>query len=314
MVPFGRWTLAVVALSLCPALGLAAPAGPAAPAQDNTLSPVERLHQALEKPISIKFDNMTLAAAIDALRKQTNIKIILDSQTIAQTLGYAPEQSPPCGAIELKDVKARTALRTVLAPYNLGYIRYGDALLVTTEDMAMMRLLKQQVTIDIDKGDVAGALEQIAHDTGVNIILDKKHADKQAQTPLPPLHMEDVELATAVRLLAVMAGLKPVRVGNVLFITSKDNAKDMMQDPDIAQPNQGARADQLQLQQQLQFQFANQAVIGNLGGLGGLAPGTTITLPVVPPNVQPAVQPAAAPKDDAPAPGADKPKDSPPPM
>ncbi len=52
------------------------------------------------------------------------------------------------------------------------------------------------------------------------------------------LHLEDVPLETAVRLLSEMAGLKPVRVGNVLFVTSKDNAAELRQDPDLSQPPQ----------------------------------------------------------------------------
>ena len=79
-------------------------------------------------------------------------------------------------------------------------------------------------------------------------------AEKQAQTKVT-LRLEDVPLETAVRLLAEMANLKPVRVGNVLFITGKDNAREMMQDPDIAQPNPAVRAEQLQQLQQLQIQL-----------------------------------------------------------
>ena len=125
------------------------------------------------------------------------------------------------------------------------------------------------------------------------------------------LRLEDVPLETAVRLLSEMAGLKPVRVGNTLFVTSKDNAKEMSQDPDIAQPNPARTAEIQQLQQQLQLQLGAQAQLGGIGIPGG-APAALgpITLPNVPPAVPPAV---AAPKDDKDAPEAkpadDKPKD-----
>src|SRR5438067_1399862 len=52
------------------------------------------------------------------------------------------------------------------------------------------------------------------------------------------LQMEDVPLETAVRLLSEMAGLKPVRVGNVLFVTTKANATEMRADPELTQPFQ----------------------------------------------------------------------------
>jgi hypothetical protein len=48
--------------------------------------------------------------------------------------------------------------------------------------------------------------------------------------------MEDVPLETAVRLVAEMAGLKPVKVGNVLFVTTKTLANEMRNDPDLNQP------------------------------------------------------------------------------
>ena len=142
--------------------------------------------------------------------------------------------------MDLKDVKARNVLRTLLSPYSLDYVAIGDTIIVTTEDMAMTRQLRQRISVDMDKVDFAAALKQISRETAANLILDR--AEKQAQTKVT-LRLEDVPLETAVRLLAEMAGLKPVRVGNVLFITGKDNAKEMMQDPDIAQPNPAVRAD-----------------------------------------------------------------------
>ena len=122
------------------------------------------------------------------------------------------------------------------------------------------------------------------------------------------LRLEDVPLETAVRLLSEMAGLKPVRVGNTLFVTSKDNAKEMSQDPDIAQPNPARTAEIQQLQQQLQLQLGAQAQLGGIGIPGG-APAALgpITLPNVPPAVPPAV---AAPKDDTPAPAPSRPTTS----
>src|SRR6202035_3498509 len=87
---------------------------------------------------------------------------------------------------------------------------------------------------DLDKIAFGAALRQIAHETGVNLVLDGR-VEKEASAKVS-LQMEDVPLETAVRLLAEMAGLKPVRVGNVLFVTGKANATEMRADPDLAQP------------------------------------------------------------------------------
>ena len=45
--------------------------------------------------------------------------------------------------------------------------------------------------------------------------------------------MEDVPLETAVRLIAEMVNLKPVGVGNTLFVTTKANANELRNDPDL---------------------------------------------------------------------------------
>ena len=316
MLPICRRVLAagaVLALALPTAPAPAAPSAPAAPDKDNALSPIEKVRQELDKPITIKLDNQTLSAALDQLRKTTKINIVVDSLTIQQQLGFLPEQSPLAGPIDLKEVKVRTALRTILAPFALDYVAIGDMVVVTTEDMAVTRQLRQRISVDMDKVEFAAALKQISRDTAANLILDSRVA-KQAETKVT-LHLEDVPLETAVRLLSEMAGLKPVRVGNVLFVTSKDNANEMRQDPDISQPNPAARAEQLQQLQQLQLQLGAQAP-----GLGGPAGGAALG-PITVPNVPPAVPPAVdLPKDDKPAPdakpGEDKPKeqkDAPPP-
>ena len=307
MVPLCWRTLAagaVLAVAFSAAPLPAAPAAPDKDSKDKTLNSVEKLRQQLDKPITIKLENMTLAAAVEQLRKQTKLNIVLDSLTIQQQLGIAPEQTPLTGPVDLKDVKVRTALRTLLSPYTLDYVPIGDTIVVTTEDMAMTRQLRQRISVDLDKAEFAAALKQIAHETATNLILDARF-EKQAQAKVT-LRLEDVPMETVVRLLAEMAGLKPVRVGNALFVTSKENAAEMRQDPDLAQPNPGANAQQLQQLQQLQIQLGNANGLGGLGGVAGPAALAPITLPAVPPAV-------TAPKDDVPAPdakpGDDKPKE-----
>src|SRR5207247_440436 len=96
------------------------------------------------------------------------------------------------------------------------------SVLVTTEEMADARQMGQLVSVNLDKVELAAALKQIARDTAVNIALDPR-AEKEA-TAKVSLQAEDVPLETAVRLMAEMAGLKPVRAGNALFVTKKDVA------------------------------------------------------------------------------------------
>ena len=232
LVPLGRSALILAAvLFSAPAVALAAPA-------DNTTPEAPRggdkVRKALLHPITLKLENKSLSAAIDALKDAAKMNIVLDSAAIQQ-LGYTPDMSQPI-SIDLKDAPVRTVLREILDPFGLTYVVIDNALIVTTEDMAMMRQMRQHVTVDMDKVDLGSALRQVARDAGVNVLVDSR-VEKDADAKVT-LHLEDVPLETAVRLLAEMANLKLVRIGNVLFVTSKDNANELRQDPDLNQPPQ----------------------------------------------------------------------------
>src|SRR5262249_43175860 len=152
---------------------------------------------------------------------QTKINFVLDRFSIAQS-GIDPEQSPV--SLKLHNVKRRTALRMMLNQYNLGYAIVGEAVIITTDDMAVQRQLKQRVSVDFDKGQLGG-------ETATNLMVDAKLA-KEAQAAVT-LQLDDVPLETAVRLLCEMAGVKPVRVGNVLYVTNKANAADLRAEADL---------------------------------------------------------------------------------
>src|SRR5262249_13800110 len=80
----------------------------------------------------------------------------------------------------------------------------------------------------VDGQQMVQAIKKLAAETGTNLLIDTR-VMKEAQTAVT-LQLEDVPLETAVRLMAEMVGLKPVRVGNVLFVTSKATAQEMRQD------------------------------------------------------------------------------------
>jgi hypothetical protein len=244
------------------------PAAPAAP--EKAGSPIDKLHAALEKTITLKIERQPLSVAVDMLREKSKINFVLDSLTIQQMLGFTPDQPPSPVEANLKDVKVRTALRTILSPYSLSFACIGDTVVITTEDMAMLRQMRQRVNLDLSKVEFAAALKSLSRDTATNLILDTR-VEKEAKAPVS-IQLEDVPLETAVRLLAEMAGLKPVRVGNVLFVTKKETANEMRADPDLQQPNQ-----------------PGQPGIAVPGGFapGGLAPNpppliTSVTTPAAP--------------------------------
>ena len=295
--------LCCLALAFVPGLLWAAPAP--SDKDDNGSGPAEQIRKDLDRPVTVKIAKQPLGVAIDILREKTKINIVLDGATIQQQLGFTPDMPPTPVDVDLKDVKARTALRAVLTTYGLGYAILGDSLLVTTEDVAAQRQMRQPVSVDLDGVDLAAAMKRLARESATNLILDAR-VTKEAKAEVS-LHVDDVPLETAVHLLAEMAGLKALRVGNTLFVTKKETAAEMRQDPDFAQPPpQAGVYGNVQL-------GGLGALGGGLGAIGGAPGGPVFITPAapnpppgpapvpVPPTVPPAVGPAPAPPAAGPA-------------
>ncbi len=231
-----------LALRACAVVGLAwglacpAPAAPLPADRADAAKSADKLRKELDRVITIDFDQQPLHLAVIQLHEQTKVNFVLDRFTLGQ-MNVDPEQTTV--SLRLKDVKLRSALRSLLTPYNLSFAIVDDAVVISSEDMAMYRQMRQRVNVDLDKVEFARALKQLARETATNLVVDAR-VSKDAQTPVS-LQMEDVPLETAVRLMAEMVNLKPVRVGNALFVTSKANAAEMRADPDLApmpQPGQ----------------------------------------------------------------------------
>jgi hypothetical protein len=195
-------------------------------------SPAEKLRKTLDQTISVEFVDQPLHLALAQLREQTKINFVLDRMTINQ-MGIDPETFAVQGRV--KDVKVRTVLRSVLGGSNLGYAIVGETVFVSTDEMTMYKQMQQRVNVDLEKVEFAAALKKLGRETATNLIVDTRVA-KEASQPVS-LQMEDVPLETVVRLMAEMVGLKPVRVGNVLFVCSKASAQELRADPDLVQPH-----------------------------------------------------------------------------
>jgi hypothetical protein len=283
---------AVLAWAVAPALLSAAPAAP--DKDDKTASSTDKVRADLDKAITIKFEKQPLNVAVEMLKEKSKIKFDLDSVTIQQQLGATPDMLNLPVDAEFKDRKVRSVLQAILSPYNLSFVPIGDSVLITTEDQAVYRQLHQRVNVDFTKVEFAAALKQLAKDTSTNLLLDSR-AEKDASAKVS-LQLEDAQLDTAVRLLAEMANLKPVRVGNVLFVTKKEIANELRNDPDLAQPGQPG---------------GQPVPPGGVVPPLGIAPNPppVITAPNPPATVPPAVDPDKPAPDKPPPAADDKPKD-----
>ena len=84
------------------------------------------------------------------------------------------------------------------------------------------------VSGEFDKVPLEAALKEL--NRYGNVVLDVR-AGKEGQTPVTA-DLSNVPLDTAVRMLGDMAGLKVVKLDNSLYVTSKDNAKILMEEQD----------------------------------------------------------------------------------
>jgi hypothetical protein len=277
-----------LALSLTVGLASAAPVDPES--KDKVTSPAEKIRQALDQPISLDIAEQPLTQALNKIREQTKINFVVDRMFIQQ-MGYDPEQMPV--SAKLKDAKARTCLRTVLSPYNLGYAIIGDTVLISTDDMVMQRQMKQRVSIDLDKVDLAAALKQLSRETATNLLLDTRVPAKETKSTVT-LQLEDVPLETAIKLVAEAGGLKQVQVGNVMLVTTKALANEMRNDPELMTAAQTPQQEIQMLQQRRMLMIQQQQ----------MAP--QIFQPVNPPPPPPAEKPAEEKKSDPPVEGEKK--------
>lgn len=201
-------------------------------------TPAQRLRRELNTPVTIELVGLALPQAINQLKEKTGVDFALDRAVLDM---YFAERMAAAGGMgntdnvnvtaRMNKVPLRRGLRNLLSEYDLGFVIIGEQVLITTQTMSFVRVLRQPISMDVDKVPLADALKKLARDTGANLILDGK-AGKEAQEKVS-LQVDDVPLETAVKLLADQAGLRTVIVDNVLIVTSKTKAAEMREDPDF---------------------------------------------------------------------------------
>ncbi|MSQ96010.1 MAG: hypothetical protein EXR98_15845 [Gemmataceae bacterium] len=225
-----RWflfgLLAGWALSHTTVFGQTGVAGAAAPVQEKkaaSASSIDKLREGLDKKITIDFVGQSIVEVLNHFRDKTGLPINIDQTAIMQ-MGVGIDQ--PIGQVEIKakDEKAGVVLRKFLNSYNLSSVIFEDALLITTEDTAVFRQFRQRVSVNVDDAPFNKTMQDLARARGINLVIDRSLDKEKVNGPVS-LQVEDTGIETALRLLAEQAGLKAVRMGNVMFITTAAKAK-----------------------------------------------------------------------------------------
>jgi hypothetical protein len=205
--------------------GLLAPAPASADDKTKDETPSEKVRKALDQPIDLDLKESSMAKAVERFREKTKLDISIDRSPFI-TMGvptFDPNaDSPVPFEGKFKGVKVRDALRRVFEPIGLTPFIIDDAVLLTSEDIGIQKQLKQRIDVDVSEVPLADALKDVGRRKAVNVVVDRR-VKKQTETKVS-LQVEDVALESAVRLLAEQAGLKAARIGNVLYVTTPDNA------------------------------------------------------------------------------------------
>jgi hypothetical protein len=220
-----RWRLVVLAVAF--AVSQAA-TGADAPDKEKPPTATEKLRKSLNDAVTIKIDGKSLTEAVEMLREKTKINFVLDGDAIEKELGWRPDKPPKPVQVDLTDVKVKTALRTILSPYSLGYGLVGDTVLIADEETVVASLLNQKIDVDFNEVELPTALKQLSHEAGVSVILDSQFDGSKAKVGL---RKKNVPLIDSIKLIAEQGNLESLRIGNVLFVTDKDTADKIRNDP-----------------------------------------------------------------------------------
>jgi hypothetical protein len=122
------------------------------------------------------------------------------------------------------------SLRQLLKQAGATYLIQGNRIVIVPDTLRFDDELwadALRVSLQADKLPLNDALEQLSDASGISIVVDPAVGEK-ATAPLNAA-LVNVPVTTAVRVLANMADLKPVVMDKVLYVTTKDRAKELIE-------------------------------------------------------------------------------------
>jgi hypothetical protein len=215
MILYAPRLFAVVLALVFVAPGWSIPAGKDKPRRQPPGTGVQR---ALDCCITLELMDTPLPNVLRQLSEMAHVPIVWD-----RNVAYGnPDEM--LVALRAKDTKLRHVLQNVTGQHGLTFGIVGDHIIVGTEEIVNLRQLRQRVDVSLDHQPLSRAINDLAMQTGANVVLDPR-ARKAAEEAYLSLVLNDTPLETAVRLMAELGGLCVVRLGNVLFVTTEDRAE-----------------------------------------------------------------------------------------
>jgi hypothetical protein len=197
----------------------------------------ELLNRKVAKFEEINDPKTTLAKVLDDLSREMDVAIEVNEPAFREQDGggipdvlSTPIAEKPLPAMynTTRERVLRKILSRIPAISGATYIVRHDRIEITTIKFAILEVYTARIRGlplahgDFDHTPLEDALQALENNTDFNIVLDPRVGAK-ARTPVTA-RIRNVPLDSAVKILADTAGLKPVFVDNVLYVTTKANA------------------------------------------------------------------------------------------
>ena len=180
----------------------------------------DKIRKTLDQNITLDYAGQSFNEAINHLKERTQLPVVVD-QFALQNVGLV--DGVPC-RIELHNNrgKVRNALQHLLHSYNLTYVVLEDCLLITSEETAVQRQMRQRFPVDVKDVPAATVLRDLSRQAGISLVIDPRLGSVIKANVT--LQLEDATVETSLRLVAEFVDVKAVRMGNVIFVTDPKRA------------------------------------------------------------------------------------------
>jgi len=128
--------------------------------------PTSDLRTALDKTITIDFSGQTLENVLKHVCDKAGISFEIDQMAMGQMQFAFMPGDPMQVQVKAKNEKTSQVLRKLLKTYHLTYIQLDGSILVTTEELAIVRQYRQRVSIDVDEVPLKKAIRELAKNHG----------------------------------------------------------------------------------------------------------------------------------------------------
>jgi hypothetical protein len=189
------------------------------------------LQQLLQKKLNIEGidPNTPLRDVLHHFSATQGFTILVDVQAYHDDLQVQEPDQMPTKLPKMTQVTLRAILNQIAKQVQGAVIQEGTILWLVPQQRARMHLMQQPVDVQFSKTHLEQALQQITDQTGFSIVLDTYRGAENAKVPISA-KLHGVGLEDAVQMLANLAGLKAVLIGDALYVTTEENAAQLEQE------------------------------------------------------------------------------------